>query len=273
MSLALINGQLSECINWSDRGLQYGDGLFETISCPRGHPRWLTLHLERLQRGLARLRIDFAGIDNLREEIEQVAATGAEDCLVKAVVSRGPATRRGYAPAGDEQPTRIVSRHPWPAAQSPASAGFRVGISAVRLGTNPLLAGLKHLNRLEQVMAQMECAERELSEVLMLTGTGQVISGSMSNVFFVIGPGLVTPDLQLCGVEGVMRRVVLQAAARIGVSVQIRAVEPTELAGVSEAFATNVRLGIQSVHWLDGRDLLNEEWAQRLRRSINADFR
>jgi|SRR5580658_345831 4-amino-4-deoxychorismate lyase len=271
MSPVLINGRPSESISWDDRAVLYGDGLFETISCVRGRARWLELHLERLQRGLTRLRIAFAAFDILREEIRQIAAASAEDCLVKVVVSRGPATRRGYAPAGDEQPTRIVSRHPWPAA-APVPAGFRVGISAVCLGTNPLLAGLKHLNRLEQVMAQMECTERQLSEVLMLTGTRHVISGSMSNVFFVTEHGLITPDLQLCGVEGVMRRVVLTTAARAGLSVQVRPVESAELAGVAEAFVTNVRLGLQSVHWLDGRSLPNEEWAQGLRRKIDADF-
>jgi 4-amino-4-deoxychorismate lyase len=272
MSEVLINGLPGNRIDCNDRGLQYGDGLFETISCPAGRPRWLDLHLERLERGLARLRIVFHGLDALRREVHDIASAGSEDCLVKVVLTRGPATRRGYAPAGDEVPTRIVSRHPWPA-PSQASSGFRVGVSPVPLGINPLLAGLKHLNRLEQVMAQRDCAERQLSEVLMLTATRQVISGSMSNVFFVTEQGLVTPDLHDCGVEGVMRRVVLQAAPRAGLSVQIRLVEIEELAQARAAFVTNVRLGLQPVHWLDGRSLPSDECAQTLRRQIDAHCR
>jgi 4-amino-4-deoxychorismate lyase len=272
MSAALINGRPGGHLEWSDRGLQYGDGLFETISCPAGRPRWLDLHLERLQRGMTRLRIALQGLDILRQEIEATAAASNDDCIVKVIVTRGVATRRGYAPGGDETPTRIVSRHRWPA-PSHASSEFRVGVSPVPLGANALLAGLKHLNRLEQVMAQMDCLERQLSEVLMLTATRQVISGSMSNVFFVTEQALVTPDLRECGVEGVMRRVVLQAAASAGLSVQIRPVVLEELALVRAAFVTNVRLGVQPVHWLDGRRVSNDDCAQTLRRQIDADCR
>jgi 4-amino-4-deoxychorismate lyase len=264
----LIDGKQSASIVCTDRGLQYGDGLFETISCRDGRARWLQWHLERLRNGLTRLRLPFDQFEELRSEI-QALAQGHERCLVKVIVTRGAATRRGYAPAGDEKPTRIVSRHPWPATAICAD-GFRVGISAVRLSCNPLLAGLKHLNRLEQVLAQMACVESGLAEVLMLSATEQVISGSMSNVFFANEHGLMTPDLRACGVEGVMRRVVLQAAADLGVEVRVRAIAPEELASTREAFFTNVRLGLQSAHWLDGRQLGSEAYAQRLRRRIDA---
>jgi 4-amino-4-deoxychorismate lyase len=264
----LIDGKQSASLVCTDRGLQYGDGLFETISCRDGRARWLELHFERLRGGLARLRLAFEAFDELRAEI-QALASGHERCLIKVIVTRGAATRRGYAPAGDERPTRIVSRHPWPTADTSAE-GFRVGISNVRLGCNPLLAGLKHLNRLEQVLAQMGCQESGLSEVLMLSTMQHVIGGSMSNVFFANEHGLMTPDLRDCGVEGVMRRVVLRAAADLGLGVQIRAISMEEIASASEAFFTNVRLGLQSAHWLHGRQLHCDAFAQRLRLQIDA---
>jgi 4-amino-4-deoxychorismate lyase len=268
VSARLINGRSARSIDSDDRGLQYGDGLFETISCVSGRPRWLALHLERLQRGLARLRIAFDQLAALRCEIEALAG-GEERCIIKVIVTRGTATRRGYAPSGDETATRIVSRHPWPEqARSPAQ--FRVGVAAVCLSGSPILAGLKHLNRLEQVMAQMECADRQLAEVLMLTATRQLISGSMSNVFLVTEEGLITPDLTECGVEGVMRRVVLESAASAGVRVAIRPVWLQELPAVREAFVTNVRLGVQTVDSLDGRALPDAGFAERLRRLIDA---
>jgi 4-amino-4-deoxychorismate lyase len=266
---ALINGHAGGAIDSADRGLQYGDGLFETITCHDGTPRWLALHLERLQHGCERLRIAFRDMELLRAEIAALAA-GHERCIVKAIVTRGTATRRGYGPAGDERPTRIVSRHDWPQPPVRAAAGFQLGISSVMLGTNPLLAGLKHLNRLEQVLAQMQRDAAAVDEVLMLSTAGQVIGGSMSNVFLADGNGLFTPDVDACGVAGVMRRLVLEAGATHGQPVAVRPVAASELAGVREAFVTNVRWGVQSVRLLDGRALAGDAHARRLRAVIDA---
>jgi 4-amino-4-deoxychorismate lyase len=269
MSATLVNGRAAQHIDSADRGLQYGDGLFETIACRDGQACWLALHLQRLQQGCARLRLAFDGFEPLRAEIGELAA-GQRRCLVKVIVTRGSATRRGYAPAGDEQPTRIVSRHDWPATPVRGERGFQVGVSEVTLGINPLLAGLKHLNRLEQVLAQMARDAAAFDEVLMLSAAGQVIGGSMSNVFLADDSGLFTPDLSGCGVAGIMRRVVLEAAARLGQRVCVRAVAPSELATVREAFVTNVRLGVQSVRVLEGRVLPGDAYAQQLGGLIDA---
>jgi 4-amino-4-deoxychorismate lyase len=266
---ALINGRAGGGIDSADRGLQYGDGLFETISCRDGEPRWLGLHLERLQHGCERLQIAFRDIELLRAEIRTVAA-GQQRCIVKVIVTRGTATRRGYAPAGDERPTRIVSRHDWPEPPVRTADGFRLGISSVPLGTNPLLAGLKHLNRLEQVLAQMQRDAATVDEVLMLSTAGQVIGGSMSNVFLADDQGLFTPELGACGVAGVMRRLVLEAAATLGQPVSVRPVAASELAAAREVFVTNVRWGLQSVRLLDGRALPGDVHARRLRTVIDA---
>jgi 4-amino-4-deoxychorismate lyase len=269
MNSALIDGRAGDSIDCSDRGLQYGDGLFETICCRDGQARWLPLHLERLQQGCARLRLPFREFELLRGEIGGLAA-GQQRCLVKVIVTRGAATRRGYAPAGDEQPVRIVSRHDWPRPPPRAGSHFRLGVSSVTLGMNPLLAGLKHLNRLEQVLAQMARDAAGLDEVLMLSTAGEVIGGSMSNVFFADDSGLFTPALTDCGVAGVMRRLVLEAAARQGKRVCVRGVAPAELASVHEAFLTNVRWGLQSAQELNGRLLPSDAHAQQLRAMINA---
>jgi 4-amino-4-deoxychorismate lyase len=269
MKHALIDGRAGDSINWADRGLQYGDGLFETIACRDGQARWLALHLQRLQHGCERLRLPFQQFELVRDEVLRLAA-GHERCLVKVIVTRGTATRRGYAPAGDERPLRIVSRHEWPPAAQRMASGFRLGLSNVTLGMNPLLAGLKHLNRLEQVMAQMARDEAELDEVLMLSSAGQVIGGSMSNVFFADDSGLFTPALTDCGVAGVMRRLVLEAATRQGLQVRVRPVAAAELAAVREVFVTNVRWGLQSVLLLQGRQLASDAHARQLRGLIDA---
>lgn len=264
-----VNGQRAETLSTADRGLQYGDGLFETITCVQGHPRWLARHFERLRRGCERLRLPFSDWDTLSSEIAALAAQ-AERCILKLILTRGVARRRGYRPTGGETPTRILTRHEWPAADRHAGAGFRVALSRVVMGRNPLLAGLKHLNRLEQVLAQLDLDVEALDEVLMLASTGEVISGSMSNVFFVDRDGLYTPALDQCGVAGIMRERVCAAAARAGRPVRVRTVAAQELAGVQEAFLTNVRWEVQSIGWLEGRALSQRSGAESVRGWLDA---
>ena len=246
----LVDGEPEARIPAADRGLHSGDGLFETIACRDGRPRWLPLHLARLEHGCARLGIAAPSAATLSAEITRLAA-GEAACIVKPIVTRGTARGRGYRPAGDEQPTRILARHAWPAA---AGRPWHAGLSAVRLGENARLAGLKHLNRLEQVLAQRERPEA-LDEVLMLAGHDEVISGSMSNLFIVEGERLVTPPIERCGVEGVMRRVVLETATRAGWRASVEPVSLMRLRTARTAFLTNARLGVQPLASLEGRPL------------------
>lgn len=269
MNSSWVNGQPGDTLRISDRGLQYGDGLFETITCLAGHPRWLPRHMARLRRGCERLQLGFGGWESLEQEI-RLAAAGAQRCIVKVLLTRGLAQRRGYRPAGTESPTRILTRHEWPAADPGAEAGFQVALSSVRLGCNPTLAGIKHLNRLEQVLAQQAIGSAAIDEVLMLDSRGDLISGSMSNVFFVDGEGLSTPSLEQCGVAGITRERICEAAARAGCPVRLRSVRQEEFAGIQEAFLTNVRWGVQPIGSLEGRALTRREWAVRVRGWLNA---
>ena len=260
----LVNGQPGHSVSAADRGLQYGDGLFETIACRGGRPRWLSLHLLRLQRGSVRLGIAAPPAAVIAQEIDMLAADHAA-CIVKLILSRGIARGRGYRPAGDEQPTRVLSRHPWPA----APGAWRLGLSPVRLGENPRLAGLKHLNRLEQVLAQRE-RPSELDEVVMQSHSGAVISGSMSNLFLVEGEQLVTPALDRCGVEGVMRRLVLEAAPAAGWRIAVEAVSVERVRAAETLFMTNVRLGVHAVARFERRDYAADARLTRLQELIDA---
>jgi len=270
--MSWVNGLASEQVASVDRGLQYGDGLFETITCIDGQPCWLESHLERLRRGCERLGIGFHDFDALGAEIA-VRAKGPGRCILKLILTRGSASRRGYRPTGDETPTRILSRHAWPAdsATPPGStADFPVAVSGVRLGINPQLAGLKHLNRLEQVLAQQQLRGTGREEALMLSSAGHVIGGSMSNLFLADEAGLSTPSLEECGVAGVMREQLCAAAARQGSPVRIRRIEAAELELAREAFVTNVRWGVRSISELAGRALHVRTHAQLARSWIDA---
>jgi 4-amino-4-deoxychorismate lyase len=261
----LINGQPQELWSVQDRGLQYGDGLFETIACVGGRPRGLDRHLSRLAHGCERLGMPAPEGAMLRAELQTLLGSTPR-ALIKIIVTRGVATARGYRPSGDEQPTRIVGAHPW---NLSADREFRVGLSTVPLGMNPQLAGLKHLNRLEQVLAQRDAAARGLHEVLMSSSDGEVIGGSMSNLFVCRSGEWLTAPVTHCGVAGVMRALVLEVAPRMGLPVRIRALSAGDVDAASALFVTNVRLGLQPVHWYQGRSLAVDERGAVLQRLID----
>jgi 4-amino-4-deoxychorismate lyase len=264
----LINGDAAGGLSPLDRGLHFGDGVFETIACLHGRPRLLSLHLERLAHGCRTLGFSVPAAQSLRAEIGQLA--GAVDrAIVKLIVTRGPATVRGYAVSGREQATRVAIRYPWPV-EDPGlqQQGASVRVAAMRFGENPALAGLKHCNRLEQILARSEPEAAAAGEALMLSRSGKLVSGTMTNVFLVDGPAgsprLRTPAIDLCGVAGVMRRVVLREAARAGITAAECALWPADLTAAAEIFLTNARVGIWPVGRLGDRTLIPGPVTRRL---------
>jgi 4-amino-4-deoxychorismate lyase len=243
----LVDGREGRVVSPLDRALHYGDGLFETIACSGGRPRLLSLHLARLLSGCSRLGIAFAHAAALRAEVEALAAQRPR-AIVKVLVTRGVAPERGYRVTGAEQATRLTLRYSWPE-EDPAAAreGVRVRIGALRLAENPRLAGLKHCNRLEQVLARSEWTDPAIAEALMFSGSGNLISGVMSNVFLVQGGTLRTPRVDRCGVAGVMRAVVLREAARAGVAVEEERLTAADLTQAEEVFLTSALTGIRPV--------------------------
>lgn len=246
-----IDGREARAVSALDRGLHYGDGLFETIACLEHRPRLLERHLARLEAGCRRLALatDLAAV---AAEVRELAG-GAGRAIVKVLVTRGVATARGYGPSGTERPTRITLRYAWPEDDAHlAQDGVRVRIAATRLGENPALAGLKHCNRLEQVLARAELRDAELAEALMFSSGGRLISGTMSNVFLVHQGRLATPRLDACGVAGVMRAAVLEAAAVAGIPAAEDALGALELERAEEIFLTNALIGVRPVRELQG---------------------
>jgi 4-amino-4-deoxychorismate lyase len=241
-----IDGEPCGLVPVSDRGLQYGDGLFETIACRDGAPRFMALHLARLAHGCERLAIELPAADTLRFEIGR-AATDTERCLVKLIVTRGSSAQRGYAPPADAIPRRIVQRFPWPQEPLHAEQGVAVSLSTITLAASPWLAGLKHLNRLENVLARRQLDASRHAEALLCTADGDVIGGSMSNIFSVQGTELTTPRLDQCGVAGVMRAVVLREARTLGLRVRQDVLRLPDLDAAAEIFLTNARIGLWPV--------------------------
>ena len=247
-----VDGTETGEVSVLDRGLHYGDGLFETMAAPDGAVRFSSLHLKRLAQGCERLGIEAPQEGLLRGEIA-TAAAGAR-AIVKLIVTRGRARARGYGVAGGEQPSRVLLRYPWGGEDALAMRdGVRVRIADLRLAENPVLAGIKHLNRLEQILARLEWDDARIAEALLFSGTGALISGTMSNVFLVSAGELLTPRLDRCGVAGVMREVIGSLAAGAGVNCERRVLDLEDLNRAEELFLTSALTGIRPVVELDGR--------------------
>ncbi|MDH3871817.1 MAG: aminodeoxychorismate lyase [Gammaproteobacteria bacterium] len=250
----LVNGTPEDRVSSLDRGLLYGDGLFETIAVVGGRPRFWLRHMARLQAGCERLGIPCPDTDSLAGEAQGLLQD-VERCVLKIIVTRGTGGR-GYRPPADPQPTRIVQRHPWP--DYPASwreQGVRVRLCEQRLVQNPPLAGIKHLNRLEQVLARLEWEDPDIMEGLMADGQGNLVEGTMCNLFIVQDQQLVTPDLGRCGVNGIVRAVLMELAGELGLPVVVRDLTLTTLQEADEVFLTNSVIGIWPV-----RQLADHSW-------------
>jgi 4-amino-4-deoxychorismate lyase len=206
----VINGRATDCLSSLDRGLSYGDGVFETIAVEDGRPRFWLRHLARLHAGCARLVIPYPEEKRLLEESWRAQGMGVK--IIVLAARTAPAHRW------------IVQLHPWPDyPETCREAGVRVRLCRQRLGQNPALAGIKHLNRLEQVIARGEWDDPGIREGLLLDGDERLVEGTMSNLFLVRDRVLMTPELVRCGVAGILRTVVMEQAARVPMQVQVKA--------------------------------------------------
>ncbi|WP_434562089.1 aminodeoxychorismate lyase [Pseudomonas sp. Z5-35] len=240
-----VDGQPADALSLKDRGLAYGDGFFETIAVRDGKLVLLERHLQRLALGCQRLAI---GVDQavLNAELRAYAQQ-LGDGILKLTVTRGDSLR-GYAANPLAQARRILQGSP-PAAYPLAHAeqGIQLFPCVTRLSEQPLLAGLKHLNRLEQVLARAEWSDTEHAEGLMLDMSGRVIEGVFSNLFMVRDGALITADLSRCGVAGVMRGQLLFQAESQGIATQITDISLEQLHQADEVFVCNSVYGVWPV--------------------------
>jgi 4-amino-4-deoxychorismate lyase len=263
----LVDGEISERVSAMDRGLQYGDGLFETMAVVQGTPRFWQGHVDRLAAGCEQLGLPMTPQAVLLREVQTVSA-GQRRCVVKIIVTRGT-SGRGYAAETPARGNRVVCAWAWP--QDPGrlvETGIRMRVCSLRLGIQPALAGLKHLNRLEQVVARAEWQDPSINEGLLLDAEDFVVSAISSNLFLVSGGRLLTPRLDRCGVRGVMRRAILNAFRD---RCEQRRITLDMLPEADEVFVCNAVRGVFPVtridhweyeigtvtrevqHWLDGQ--------------------
>jgi len=246
IAMMLINGQSVDTVSAADRGLAYGDGLFRTIELIDGQPRLWRWHYARLRDDCRRLRLPCPDEALLLAELSACSAN-LERAVAKVVITRGTG-KRGYAMPSDATPTRIVSAAVWggyPATL--AEHGVTVRVCELRLAQQPLLAGIKHLNRLENVLARSEWDDAAIFEGLLIDTDGQVVEGTMSNVFYVRDGVLCTPMLDQSGVSGALRAWVMEKASESGRAVSETRPSLTELLDADEVFLCNSLIGVLPV--------------------------
>ena len=242
----LVNGSDQDSITGNDRGLAYGDGVFETIRLHNNKPVLLGSHLNRLALGAQRLQISL-NLEHLEQELEQLALEYPAQGVLKILVTRGTGGR-GYRPPAEADTTRLLTLHPLPD-YAGTDKGINVFVCNQRLARQPSLAGIKHLNRLEQVMASLEWPEdkihnQEFHEGLMLDTADHIVEGTRSNIFWVEKGKLQTPVLNDCGVEGVMRNYLLE---KIPEAVPTESCTLDRLCNAEEIFLCNSVFGIWPV--------------------------
>ena len=216
--MMLVNGECREHIEISDRGFQYGDGLFETIAVTNGQPVFLDRHIDRLNAGCRRLYIPFPGAELLALEAQKLCRHSSK-AVLKLILTRGSGGR-GYRQPDVIQTTRVLSLHPFPDyPDSYKEQGITARFCDTRLGLNPALAGIKHLNRLEQIMARAEWTDPDIQEGIMLDMNEHVIEGTMTNLFYIKNDTLYTSSLKLAGVAGIMRGIIMAMSSEHDLSV------------------------------------------------------
>jgi len=270
---SLINGIAADYVSVNDRSLHYGDGIFETILCNKQHLLYWQQHYQRLAQSAKKLKITCPDEQSLLNDIalllKQNTQTKTTPAVIKIILSRGN-SERGYAFPDDQQNTRMVLLSMLDTAYSSLITEqlgrAELFVCQQQLGINESLAGLKHLNRLENVMARNEWrhGKKHYVDGLMLNANQHVIEGSMSNLFAVKNGQLFTPDLKLGGVNGIMRDMIIQLASVHAVPLSITNINMQQLLDMDELFISNSLLGMKSISKLGHVDFEQSTISQQI---------
>ncbi|GIU36713.1 aminodeoxychorismate lyase [Shewanella schlegeliana] len=296
MTQVWVDGQPDNSVNPLDRGLAYGDGLFATMRVHQGEIQFLNTHFERLTQGAYRLGFQWQPSSDLKQQLSALAKTNPNACI-KIVLTRGVGGR-GYGAAVvrhnpaiildnesiqqiNDKPvsssqvstplntTEIVSVHPLPTYYKQwQQQGVSLALADIRLGRQPKLAGIKHCNRLEQVLIKsVELAEGN-QDWLVLDSDNNVIESSMANIFFVVDKIIITPRISFAGVAGMMREQVIHQLLQMGYSVQITDFHHSMLADAKHVFITNSLFGLVDVVAIADRRFSRASWTSRIREHL-----
>ena len=250
MKFCSVNGTQQSHIDIENRGLAYGDGLFTTAKIQQGHIQYLKAHIERLFLGCEKLGITPPSQEKLIKQLTAVAKNYS--LAVLKVMITANSGGRGYARATSNDHDLIIMVYDYPHHYDElANTGLTLGLSSQQMGINPMLAGLKHLNRLEQVLLREELSTRSEDDLLVTNINNEVIEATSANLFFYLNDKLYTPDVNQSGVNGIMRQAILQCYPDT-------IVKPVTLHDITKAqamFICNCVMGVMPVVTFNGLKL------------------
>jgi 4-amino-4-deoxychorismate lyase len=250
---------------WPDRGLQFGDGLFETMASCDGRVPLLARHLDRLEQGAERLGLPWPGQAAIRTWLERLPVP-AGPAVVKLVMST--VGGRGYSRPRDAEARVYLGLFPRPKLPD----ACRVVHCRLRLARQPMLAGIKHLNRLEQVLARREADAAGADEGLLCDSEGLLVEAIAANLFVARDGVLLTPALDQAGVNGIMRAQVMELALEEGVESRVTHMRPEDILSSDGLFLTNSLWGIRPVTELNGETRNDCELTWHLKAILNGKF-
>lgn len=248
----LVNGRPATQIDVTDRALAYGHGLFETLLVLNGKPVFYPAHLQRLLHGCERLGIPVAGLAQQLEADLECMKLPHTPAVLKLILTCGSGGR-GYLTPDPASPVRVLMLTPMPTYPDQPELGVQVRWCSTRLGRQPLLAGIKHLNRIEQVLARNEWTDPAVREGIVCDTDGWVIEGTMSNLCFIKHQRFCTPLLDQAGIEGIVRNQLLQLAAELGLETEQGRYTPEQVESADELLLCNSLIGIWPITRLGKR--------------------
>lgn len=268
-----VNGKLVYGIAPTNRGFAYGDGIFRTMRLVDSVLQDWPLHYQTLVADCSKIHIVCPSAELLMQEFKHFMATSPQEtathAVIKIIITRGEGAR-GYAPPAISEPTRIFIQSALP---EYAPEIYRDGVALytcqTRLATQPLLAGIKHLNRLENVLARAELKDPHFFDGLLRDYDDHVIEAVSGNLFMSKNGQVMTPALERCGVAGVMRQKILDWYKTQGQSVQVTDLHVDDLLTADAVIIANSVYGILQVIQLDDRRIASNQWAQELRAQLN----
>ncbi|MFM9834671.1 MAG: aminodeoxychorismate lyase [Methylophilaceae bacterium] len=264
----IINGNLFGVVSPLDRGLAYGDGVFRTLKMVNGLPEQWPAHYQKLVADCGAIGIVCPSPELLMSDLQQLFDMN-EIAVAKIIISRGEG-ERGYKPPAITAPMRLIIKSEMP--EYPAShfsQGVQLHVCQTRLAYQPKLAGVKHLNRLENVLARMEWHDPSVSEGLMLDFQGNVIECTSANIFARFGDTLLTPSLDLCGIAGITRQRILALAHTFGLKPQIESLDFQKLLAADEVIICNSLYGAWQVRGLQTKIWPKNTLDTDIRKALN----
>ncbi len=264
-----VNGIVSDVVSVGDRSFQYGDGCFTTMLTKNGKVQHWEMHVERLEACLNVLAIPLPDWQQV-EEWMALALLADTKAGLKIHITRGEGGR-GYSPSQVTKPNVTISHFAFPVHYAQWQAeGLALGLCSKRMGLNPMLAGHKHNNRLEQVLLKDEMDKAGYSDGLCLDIHGHIIETTSANIFWVKGETLYTPSLDNAGVAGIARKTILNVAVECGMKVVMGDFELDHLDNAEEVFISNALLGVAPIIQVGHNQYAIGKHTRRFQESFNS---